>query len=77
MFEELDQRLVNSIERLVRDAIIENEPRVQLNRVDVASSDAEQGCVSISVSYTVRATNSRFNMVFPFYLLEPTTPIVR
>ena len=35
---------------------------------------AQQGCVLISVSYTVRSTNSRFNMVFPFYLNEASAP---
>lgn len=73
-FEELDQGLINTIERLLTDAILEYEPRIQVDRIDVAESDAQPGCVLIGVNYTVRDTNSRFNMVFPFYLTEATLP---
>ncbi|MGK3963623.1 GPW/gp25 family protein [Sorangium sp. So ce118] len=73
-FEELDQGLINTIERLLTDAILEHEPRIQVDRIDVAESDTQPGCVLIGVNYTVRDTNSRFNMVFPFYLTEATLP---
>ena len=33
----------------------------------------EEGKVLIQVSYRVRATNSRFNLVYPFYLDEGST----
>jgi phage baseplate assembly protein W len=72
LFEELDQGLVNTAERLVRNAIIGFEPRVDLDRIDVTKSDTEAACVVVSVHYTVRGTNARYNMVFPFYLLEAT-----
>ncbi|WP_437719889.1 GPW/gp25 family protein [Sorangium sp. So ce861] len=74
VFEELDQGLINTIERLLTDAILEHEPRIQVDRIDVAESDAQPGCVLIGVNYTIRDTNSRFNMVFPFYLTEATLP---
>lgn len=74
VFEGLDQGLINTIERLVTDGIRDFEPRIAVDQIDVSESDAQQGCVLISVSYTVRSTNSRFNMVFPFYLTEATLP---
>ncbi|WP_437627013.1 GPW/gp25 family protein [Sorangium sp. So ce1151] len=74
VFEELDQGLINTIERLLTDAILEHEPRIQVDRIDVAASDAQPGCVLIAVNYTIRDANSRFNMVFPFYLTEATLP---
>jgi uncharacterized protein len=74
VFEELDQGLINTIERLLTDAILEYEPRIQVDRIDVTESDTQPGCVLIGVNYTVRDTNSRFNMVFPFYLTEATLP---
>ena len=70
MFEEVDQSLVNQIVALVRDAILYHETRVELEGVDVSQRDADRGALLIHVDYTVRATNSRFNMVFPFYLNE-------
>jgi phage baseplate assembly protein W len=72
VFEELDQGLVNTIERMIQDAIVDFEPRVDLDGVDVSRSDRDAATVIISVRYTVRGTNSRYNMVFPFYLMEAT-----
>lgn len=74
LFEEADQWLVSRIERTVSDAILENEPRVILDRVTVNGGDRYGGRFDVNVMYTVRATNTRFNMVFPFYLTEATTP---
>ena len=71
-FGQLDQGLVNTVERLVKNAVIKHEPRIKLDKVDVARSATELGAVVIGVHYTVTATNSRFNMVFPFYLTEAT-----
>ena len=73
-FEELDQRLINTLERLITDAVIEHEPRVKVNRIDVVRSASGPSAVFITVHYTVRGTNSRYNMVFPFYLTEATPP---
>ena len=72
LFEEPDEGLVNTIQRLVEDAIVEHEPRVDLEQVDVSRSAASAACVVISVRYTVRGTNTRYNMVYPFYLMEAT-----
>ena len=74
LFEELDQGLVNNLTRLISDGILYYEPRIDLNALDVSASEAEAGLLLIRLSYTVRATNSRFNMVYPFYLNEATLP---
>lgn len=70
MFEEMDQGLLNSITGLVTDAIIDHEPRIDLESVDVKESDLEAGLLLISIQYMVRGVNNRYNMVFPFYLKE-------
>ena len=75
VFEEIDRWLLGRVERMISDSILEHEPRVVLDRVDVSASDAVQGCLTISVKYQIRGTNSRFNMVFPFYLTEATLPL--
>ncbi len=73
-FEEINQGLVNQLTALVTDAILFHEPRVTLDQVDVTEDPSEHGRLLISVGYTVRSSNSRFNMVFPFYLNEATGP---
>ena len=74
MFEEIDQHLVTTVTSRVKDAILYHEPRIQLDGVDVAAS-GEAGRIEISIRYTVRATNTRFNMVYPFYLNEAVVPV--
>ena len=72
MFEEMDQSLLTSINSAVSDAILYHEPRIRLDGVDAEIDDRASGRVLISVRYTVRANNTRFNMVYPFYLIETT-----
>ena len=59
------------LEVAVRDAILTNEPRVRLVSVQAAQTDAAPERVDIEVSYTVRRTNTRTSIVFPFYLARP------
>ena len=74
LFEEVDAGLVNSLNTLVSNAILDHEPRISLDNVDVSDSGIDQGLLLISIEYTVRSTNSRFNMVYPFYINEANTP---
>jgi len=74
MFEELDQRLASTVERLLKNAILEHESRIRLDKIDVERSKEEPYSLLIHIYYTVRGVNSRFNMVFPFYRMEPTLP---
>lgn len=74
LFEEIDQGLVNSINGIVSNAILYHEPRIGLDALDVSESETHQGLLLISIEYTVMSTNSRFNMVYPFYINEATPP---
>ena len=73
MFEEVSQGLVGQVKSAVEDAVLHHEPRIDLNDVDVSASDTEDGLILIAIDYTVRATNSRYNMVYPFYLNEASS----
>jgi len=53
----------------VRKALVDWEPRITLERVEVAPGE-DDNVVLIHVDYVVRATNNFYNRVFPFYLLE-------
>lgn len=70
LFGEMDQRLLSTVQDLISEAILDFEPRIELDGVDISESDLEAGRLLIHIQYTVRATNSRYNMVFPFYLKE-------
>jgi phage baseplate assembly protein W len=73
LFEEMDQRLVNRVTSLIHDAVLEHEPRVILRSVTVTPA-SEAGVLRIQLDYAIRGTNSRYNMVFPFYLNEAVAP---
>jgi len=70
MFEEIDQGLVNQISHIITDGILYHESRINLDNIDVSESKNEPGLLLISLEYTIRTTNSRFNMVYPFYVNE-------
>jgi phage baseplate assembly protein W len=54
---------------LVRRALVAWEPRILLEGVEVTQGD-EPNLVLIHVDYVVQATNTSYNRVYPFYLLE-------
>ena len=74
LFEEIDRSLVNSLTSMISNAILYHEPRINLDELDVSESRDEPGLLMIRLEYTVRSTNSRFNMVYPFYINEATGP---
>ncbi len=74
LFEEVDQSLINSLTSIISDAILYHEPRITMDALDVSESETQQGLLLISIEYTIRSTNSRFNMVYPFYINEATLP---
>ena len=53
---------------LVGEALQSWEPRIQGVEVDAAADTFEDNRLNIKIRYEVRATNSIFNMVYPFYL---------
>jgi hypothetical protein len=70
LFEPNSPATHRSIERSVRDALIDWEPRINVERVEVVVDPEQANQLLIQVDYVVRATNSFYNRVFPFFLLE-------
>jgi uncharacterized protein len=71
IFEPLDTTFATFITDQIRTAILYNEPRVVLDNIDYIV-DNNAGRIDVSVDYTVVATNSRSNLVYPFYINEAT-----
>jgi phage baseplate assembly protein W len=72
VFEPLTTTFKTYIKDLVATAILYYEPRINVDKIDLDDTGELEGRISISIEYTVRATNSRFNFVFPFYKKENT-----
>ncbi len=56
------------LENTVREAVRDWEPRVDLTQVIAEADPVEEFKITVSINYTVRRTNTRNNLVFPFYL---------
>jgi hypothetical protein len=67
MFEPISTTLRTFLIDRIRTAILVYEPRIKVVNLDIDSPDPDAGTLNILLEYEVRATNSRFNLVFPFY----------
>ena len=70
VFEPLSTSTKARVAQYVTEAISTWEPRVDLLRVDVREDPAVTSKLLVDIEYRVRPTNSRFNLVYPFYLQE-------
>ncbi|MBE5080240.1 GPW/gp25 family protein [Phocaeicola dorei] len=70
-FEVMDITTQTLLRDEIERAVVMFEPRVDLHRVDFETDDKE-GILKITLDYTIRQTNRRTNMVYPFYLNEGT-----
>jgi phage baseplate assembly protein W len=52
----------------VRQALIQWEPRIDVENVSVSADLAAPSRLLIAIEYRVRATNNPFNLIYPFYL---------
>jgi len=69
-FETISSPLVAEIKRVVRDALVRYEARIDVLKVDVSTRDAVNGKLDIEVHYRLRTTNQAGNFVYPFYFKE-------
>ncbi len=70
LFEEIDQHLISQIKRRLGDALLYHEPRIAVQQIDITQSADEIGLLLINVIFSIPNTNSRYNMVYPFYINE-------
>lgn len=73
VFEPLSTTTMALVRHRVEEALITWEPRIDNITVEV-TADPPQGRLLIEVHYRVRATNTFYNLVYPFYLLEGEAP---
>jgi hypothetical protein len=66
VFHPMNASMLSYVEALVRGAILYHEPRIDAERVEVTAR--VDGVLDIHVGFSVRGANSRFNLVFPYYL---------
>lgn len=70
VFASINSSTKSLIAHYATEALVTWEPRIDVIRVDVSGQEAAYGKLIVNIEYKVRATNSIFNMVYPFYLAE-------
>jgi Bacteriophage baseplate protein W len=70
VFEPVNITTMQSVRTRVEEALIDWEPRIDINELKVDTDKTERNSLEINLLYTVRATNTQFNLVYPFFLLE-------
>lgn len=59
---------LRDLERSIAAAVRTHEPRVELDTVRAEADPLDESRVTVSVEYRIRRTNTKANLVFPFYL---------
>ncbi|MGV3685012.1 MAG: GPW/gp25 family protein [Daejeonella sp.] len=72
VFETIDSTLLASLDHLIYHALLNFEPRITFLNTEVLNLDSPDGRLLIQINFKVIITNTRHNIVFPFYLLEGT-----
>ncbi len=75
-FEPITPALLGYLRDLVENAILYHEPRIEAEKVTISEAykqDAFEGRLIITVEFSIRQTNSRFNFVYDYYLNEGAT----
>jgi len=68
IFEPVNTATMAQVKTRVEEALIDWEPRIVIDEVKVSADPSERNTLLIEVQYRVRATDSRQNLVYPFYL---------
>jgi phage baseplate assembly protein W len=68
LFEPLSTTLRTLLQDRIATALLIHEPRIRVLALVVDDSLALEGLLQIRLDYAVRSTNSRFNLVYPYYL---------
>ena len=70
LFEPINQTTLALIRHRVEESLITWEPRIRVEEITLQSADSERTRIDITIEYVVRATNTFYNLVYPFYLQE-------
>lgn len=72
VFDNMSENTITQMKDMIERAILFFEPRITLQHIEVNIEYMYEGLVTIHFDYMIRTTNSRSNMVFPFYFREGT-----
>lgn len=69
VFERMTPTTAGRMERAIRKALHRWEPRIEVETVSIRVDRAHSGRLLVDVGYRLCQTNSRRNLIYPFYLV--------
>lgn len=69
VFGAADGTTANAVSAEVRRALARWEPRIEVEDVVVSFDPSDQTVLYVDIRYSIRHTNDRRNLVFPFYVI--------
>jgi phage baseplate assembly protein W len=72
VFDLIGETLFTHIKGLIEHAILYFEPRINVLKIEITRQDEREGMLEILLEYDIIQTNTRSNLVIPFYLTEGT-----
>ena len=70
VFESIDETTITILKDVISRAILFYEPRVELIAINADTTLAMEGRLDFSIDYLIISTNTRHNIVYPYYCLE-------
>ncbi|HEY9698915.1 MAG TPA: GPW/gp25 family protein [Trichocoleus sp.] len=67
LFEPLSTTMKTFLHDRIKTTLLIYEPRIDLLDLTLDTSTQYDGKINIVITYQIRGTNSRFNLVYPFY----------
>jgi phage baseplate assembly protein W len=71
-FESVDKGSVTQIGEIIRVSLLYYEPRILFEKVELVEHNVNEGIAILRLIYKVIITNTRSNIVFPYYIMEGT-----
>ncbi|PRC93449.1 Phage baseplate assembly protein W [Solimicrobium silvestre] len=72
IYENINESTLTVLKDLIQRAILFYEPRVKLESIYTDISAAYEGRLDFTIVYDIITSNTRHNIVYPFYLREGT-----
>lgn len=70
LFEPISTTMKTFLQDRVKMAILIYEPRINLLSLELDTTGQYDGKIAIVLDYEIRATNSRYNLVYPYYVTD-------
>jgi len=72
VFEVSGAKLNNEIKDMILYALLTFEPRIKDISIEILDDNSNNGTIFAQINYRIITTNTRHNIVYPFYFLEGT-----